>query len=299
MIGGHSSEDRGPWFELAGHPVNAPLALVGACLVSMLVTTLVLAFNHSWEPLLEFSSAGVWRGEVWRLGSYVLWNSPGRGLSLALDMLMLWWFGRELENFFGRNSFLKSCAGLVLAPALTGSLLGPLFQGNVHWVGLPSTFALFVAFATMAPSVTLLFGVSAKWTAIIFLGLQLLSCIASHAWGDLINSLSAAAFAFGFVRYQQGNWVLPELHLPNRRPKLRVLEAVPARAPGRASTQKPDPKYPQPRALPPREEVSDLDRIDPLLEKIGRSGLASLTADERAQLESVREALIKKSAGRP
>ncbi len=295
MIGGHSSEDRGPWFELAGHPVNAPLALVGACIVSMLVTTAVLAFNSSWEPLLEFSSAGVWRGEVWRLGSYVLWNSPARGLSLALDMLMLWWFGRELENFFGRNLFLKLCGGLVIAPALTGSLLGPLLQGDVHWVGLPGTFALFVAFATMAPSVTLLFGVSAKWTAIIFLGLQLLSCIASHAWGDLINSLSAAAFAFGFVRYQQGNWVLPELHLPTRRPKLRVLEAVPSRAP----SQKPEAtKYPPLRSLPPSEELSDLDRIDPLLEKIGRSGLASLTADERAQLESAREALIKKGAGR-
>ena len=294
MIGGHSSEDRGPWFEVAGHPVNAPLALVGACIFSMLVTTTVLAFNQSWEPLLAFSSAGVWRGDLWRLGSYIVWNSPGRGLSLALDMLMLWWFGRELENFFGRISFLKLCGGLVIAPALVGSLLGPLFQWDLHWVGLPGTFALFVAFATMAPSVTLLFGVSAKWTAVIFLGLQMLSCIAAHAWGDLINSLSAAAFAFGFVRYQQGNWVLPELHFPARRAKLRVLEAVPARMP----LQKPDSKYPPLRSLPPSEEISDLDRLDPLLEKIGRSGLASLTADERAQLESAREALIKKGAGR-
>ncbi|MEI6871157.1 MAG: rhomboid family intramembrane serine protease, partial [Verrucomicrobiota bacterium] len=229
MTGGHSSEDRGPWFAVAGHPVNAPLALVGACVVSMLVTTAALAFNHSWEAQLEFSSTGVWRGEVWRVLSYVLWNSPARGLSLALDMLMLWWFGRELENYFGRSVFLKLCAGIALTPALAGLLLGPLLQADLHWVGLPGTFALFVAFATMAPEVTLIFGVSAKWTAVIFLGLQLLSCVASHAWGEFINSLSAASFAFGYIRYQQGNWVLPEFRFPNRRPKLRVLEPQPSR----------------------------------------------------------------------
>ena len=302
MTGGYSPEDRGAWFEVAGHPVSAPLALVGGCIASMLVTTVVLAFNHSWEPLMEFSSEGVWRGEIWRLGSYVLWNSPGRGLSLALDMLMLWWFGRELENFFGRNMFLKLCYGIVLAPALAGTVLSPLlspfFPVDLHWAGLPSAFSLFVAFATMAPSVTLLFGVSAKWTACIFLGLQLLSCIAAHAWGDFVNSAASAAFAFCYVRHQQGIWVLPELRVPGRRPALRVLEAIPARPPestGRKVVSKQDHSVP----YPIQEEINEIDQIDPLLEKIARSGLASLTADERAQLESAREALIKKGASKP
>ena len=251
----------------------------------MLVTTTVLAFNSSWAALLQFSSEAVWhRGEAWRLVSYVLWNPPS--LSLALDMLMLWWFGRELEAYFGRRIFLKLCAGIVLAPALAGLMAG--FITPVQWVGLPGTFALFVAFATMAPSVTLLFGVSAKWTALVFLALQLLSCVAEHAWGQLIHSLASAGFAFGYVRLQQGRWVLPQVPLPAKKTALKVLAPVPV----------------QKKAVPAQfkvvaEEPDALDSIDHLLEKIGRSGLASLTAVERTQLEAAREKLLRKETTRP
>ena len=281
MIGGHSSEDRGPWFEVAGHPVNAPLALVGGCIVSMLATTIALAFNHNWAALLQFSSEAVLqRGEVWRLVSYGLWNPPS--LSLALDMLMLWWFGRELESYFGRRIFLKLCLGIVLAPALAGLLAGLVIPAQ--WVGLPGTFALFVAFATMAPSVTLLFGLSAKWTALVFLGIQLLSCVAEHAWGQLIHSLVSAGFAFFYIRLQQGRWEMPTVAFSRKRQNFKVLEPVPVQK-----------KAAAPAAFRVvREEPDAIDLIDPLLEKIGRTGMASLTEKEKAQLEVAREALMRK-----
>jgi membrane associated rhomboid family serine protease len=283
MFGGHSSEDRGPWFEVAGHPVNAPMALVGGCIVSMLVTTVALAFGHNWAPLLRFSSESVLRGgEVWRLASYGLWNPPS--LSLVLDLLMLWWFGRELEAYFGRRTFLKLCVGIVLAPSLAGVVAGGFLP--VQGVGLPGPFALFVAFATMAPSVSLLFGISAKWTALGFLGIQLLSCVAEHAWGQLIHSLVSAGFAFAYVRFQQGRWEMPVMSLPGKKKAFKVLEPVPV----------------QKKAAAPvafrvvAEEPDAIEMIDPLLEKIGRSGMASLTEEEKAQLEVAREALIRKGA---
>ncbi len=285
MTGRHQSAESGPWFEVAGHPVSAPLALVCGCILSMLVTTTVLAFNSSWAILLQFSSEAVWsRGEVWRLVSYVFWNPPS--LSLALDMLMLWWFGRELEAYFGRSIFLKLCAGIVLAPAVVGLLAG--FVAPVQWVGLPGTFALFVAFATMAPSVTLLFGVSAKWTALVFLALQLLSCVAEHAWGQLIHSLASAGFAFGYVRLQQGRWALPQIRLPSKRAPLKVVTPVPLQK-----------KTVSAQFKVVAEEPDALDSIDHLLEKIGRSGLASLSDGERTQLEAARERLLRKQITRP
>jgi hypothetical protein len=214
--------------------------------------------------------------------SYVLWNPPS--LSLVLDLLMLWWFGRELEAYFGRSVFLKLCLGIVLAPALAGVAVGSGFP--VQWVGLPGTFALFVAFATMAPSVTLLFGISAKWTALGFLGIQLLSCAAEHAWGQLIHSLVSAGFAFAFIRFQQGRWTMPSVAPVAKKPAFRVLEPVPVQK-----------KAAAPVALRVVEEEPDaLEMIDPLLEKIGRSGMASLTDKEKAQLEVAREALIRKGA---
>jgi hypothetical protein len=291
-------DDRGAWFVFAGHPVHAPLALVAASLVSMLFTTVAIALNYDLSAQLRFSSSAILeRGEVWRLFSYVLWNPPT--ISFALELLMLWWFGRELESFFGRRAFLKLCAGIVLLPALTGVAAGAFLP--TQWIGLPGDFALFVAFATMAPNVLLLFGVSAKWTALIFLSVQVLSYAASHAWGQLLHSLSSAAFAFGYIRLQQGLWELsflrqlprlPRLKLPQTRPQLRVLEAVPVPA---AATQ--GEAGPLESSLD--EDANALASIDPLLEKISRNGLGSLTSEERAQLELAREALLKKESGRP
>jgi len=285
MTGGRYTEDRGPWFEVAGHPINAPLALVGGCVVSMLLTTLALAFNYNFGPLLQFSSEAILRrGEVWRLVSYGVWNPPS--LSLALDMLMLWWFGRELEGYFGRRIFLKLCLGIVLAPAVVGLLAGFVIPAN--WVGLPGTFALFVAFATMSPGVTLLFGLSAKWTALIFLGIQLLSCLAEHAWGQLIHSLVSAGFAFSYIRIQQGRWEVPSFSIPRKKSSFKVMEAVPVQKKGAPGTF---------RVV--REEPDAIDVIDPLLEKIGRTGMASLTEREKAQLENARSALMRKGQTRP
>lgn len=303
MSGGNSTEDRGPWFEVAGHPVATPLALVAFFILSMLVTTTVLAFNHSWATLLLFSSEAVMnRGEVWRVVSYALWNPPS--LALALDMLMLWWFGRELEAFFGRRVFLKLCAGIVLVPAFAGLLAGVF--SPVQWVGLPGTFALFVAFATMAPNVTLLFGISAKWTAIVFLSIQLLSCLAEHAWGQLIHSLASAGFAFVYICFQLGRWEFPNLRMGSLKgspkgplkgggPKnqgtvsFKVLETVPI------PVQK---KGEAPKFRVVEEEPDALDEIDHVLEKIGKSGMASLNEAERAQLQVARDRLMKKDGVR-
>lgn len=287
----YSGDDKAPWFEFAGHPVHAPLALVAASIVSMLFTTVAIALNYDLSTLLRFSSSAILeQGEVWRLCSYVLWNPPT--LSFALELLMLWWFGRELESFFGRRTFLKLCLGIVLMPALVGVAAGPLLP--TQWVGLPGDFALFVAFATMMPDVLLLFGVSARWTALIFLSVQLLSYAAAHAWAPLLHSLSAAVFAFGYIRYQQGLWGFPQLprfRLPGRRPKLRVLEAVPVPAAA------PRPKTER-LVAELDEEATALASIDPLLEKISRSGLGSLNSTEKAQLELAREALLRKDSSR-
>ncbi len=284
-------DDRGPWFAFGGHPVHAPLSLVAGSIVSMLFTTFAIALNYDLSAQLRFSSSAILEhGQVWRLFSYVLWNPPT--ISFALELLMLWWFGRELEAYFGRRTFLKLCAGIVLLPAAVAVAAGPFLP--TQWIGLPGDFALFVAFATMAPNVLLLFGVSAKWTALIFLSVQLLSYAAAHAWGQLVHSLSAAAFAFGYIRLQQGLWELPQFRLPQLRPRLRVLEAVPVPA-ATAQVQSKTVHL----AVVVDEDASALASIDPLLEKISRNGIGSLSAAERAQLEMAREALLKKESARP
>ena len=295
-------EDHGPWFVIGGHSVYAPTALVGLAVLSMLVTTLAMAFNQGLGDALKFSSEAVLsRGEVWRMVSYTLWNPPSVGF--ALEMLMLWWFGRELEGYFGRRAFLKLYAGTLLVPPFIAVMFAPVMHSQ--WIGLPSSFTLFVAYATMSPSVSLLFGVSAKWIALIFLGIQTLSYAAAHDWAHMGITLASATFAFGFVRHEQGIWELPKIRVPRRQPQLRVLEKVahsettatskPA-PPTRLSTQ--SGKISPRGASSSRVESAAMSAIDPLLEKIGRSGLASLTSEEKQRLQEAREALLKEGRTR-
>ena len=71
-----------------------------------------------------------------------------------------------------------------------------------------------------------------------------------------------------------------------KRPKLRVVRAssAPVHAPKLKSTSAP--------ASPAQDDV--IESIDPLLDKISKHGLASLTAREREKLERARAALLKK-----
>ena len=316
MNGTHSRNDRGPWVEVAGYPLRTPTVLVLVCLGTMLLTTLSIAFNGapgaklgSW---LWFDSELIWtQAQLWRLGTYVLWNRPDP-LGFSMDLLMLWWFGRELEDFFGRRFFLRLCAGLVVVPAVVGALVG--WFSPFKCAGIDGVFSLFVAFATLAPEVTLLFGVSAKWMAVLFLGLKGLAALASHAWGPLGMTLAGAAFAFGYVRYEQGLWEWPTLgslfsgiangiatriasgvrgmtgvFTGGKEAKTLPFEIVreeesPGTARGEGFLG----------AEPSDSEV--LACIDPLLEKIGRSGMASLTEQERAQLQQARERLLRRES---
>ncbi|MEK0447485.1 MAG: hypothetical protein RLZZ399_2806 [Verrucomicrobiota bacterium] len=282
------SDDRGHWFELSGHSVHAPGLLVGVGVFSMLLTTLAIALNQGWfKGALSFSSDAILQhGEYWRAVSYALWNPPS--LWFAVDMLMLWWFGRELEGYFGRRVFLKLFAGFVLVPSVCGTMLG--WGLPLEWVGMPGNFSWFVAYATMAPGVSLLGGISAMWMAIVVLALQVLSSVAGHAWGELVQTLSQAGFAFGYVRWLQGRWVVPrvlENFTRSQNPPLRVLEPVAhsgSEQSGIISSEN----------LESFEELDSVEAIDPLLEKIARSGMGSLTAKERRQLQHVREVLLRR-----
>lgn len=298
----YPSDDRGAWFEFFGHPVNAPFVLVALGFLSMLVTALVLAVGAgNWADRLGFSSEVIWgRAEVWRFFTHVFWNPPS--VWFVLEMFILWWFGRELEGYFGRRFFLRFCAGLVVVPAVCGFLIGGLLPGghSVGWVGMPGSISLFVAYAAMAPGVPLFFGVSAAWTAAIFLGLQVLSCLSGHQWSEMVRVISGAGFAFGYVRYEQGVWDFGSWASGlGRRPKLRVLEKA-AHSYGERGKRM-DKRGGGAEDGAEDEEsgvfgevVDEVEAVDPLLEKIARSGIASLTVEERRQLEVAREALLRR-----
>src|SRR5688572_17746299 len=277
-----SPEEQQPVTWLRGYPLYAAHFIVLLFVVAMLATTLMLAIpaTRGIPGWLTFNSVQVLQGEVWRVVTYGLVNPPS--LSFVIDMFMLVFFGRELEKYFGRRTFFILYGSLYFLTPLLFTLIGLIRPMSL--MGESAAFALFIAFATLYPNVTMLFNILAKWVAIVLVGIYTMMRLAANDWAGLISLWSTVGFAFGFVRFQQGLITLPKLRFRSRHPKLRVL---------------PDPiaKKTSLAAKSVREDAT-MAEVDALLDKIATSGISSLTPKERARLEAAREGLMKRGVGR-
>ena len=206
---------------------------------------------------------------IWRLVSYSIQNVPSIGF--AIGMLMLWWFGREVEKFYGRRNFLIAYSVLVIVPAVVGVL--PFFRFSL--VGPQHAhFAIFIMFAATYPGVLLLFNIQAKWLAWAYLAIYTLLNLAARDLSGLTLLWLTASLGYGMTRYfGRGEW-LPE----------RVQEMLPALG---------KPKFSVVRSEP-IDSDDPVSSIDPILEKIARKGLSSLTANEHAALRAASGELQKK-----
>lgn len=274
----YGSEEHEPVTWVRGHAIYAAHLVVLVFVVSMLATT-VLMFAHmngiaNW---VSFESAAVLRGQVWRLFSYGFWNPPS--LWFAVDMLMLVWFGREVEKFFGRTKFLGLYAGVYLVTPVLFTAIGHWFPLTL--VGESGAFAIFIAFAALYPNVPMLFNLLAKWVAIVLVGIYTLMALAARSWETLLSLWATCGFAYAFVRWAQGSWSMPRLRVPQRREptKIRLVREPVVK---RAVVTAPTPS-------------ASMAEIDALLDKIAQFGIGSLTDKERAKLDAARRNLKKRS----
>jgi hypothetical protein len=286
IMNGHrdwgSSEEHQPVTWLRGYPLYAAHFITLLFVMSMVATSAMMAIPaaRGIPGLLTYSSIQVLEGQVWRILTYGLVNPPS--LWFVINMFMLVFFGRELEKFFGRRTFLILYGSLYFLTPLLFTLIGLIRPMSL--MGESAAFALFIAFATLYPNVAMLFNILAKWVAIVLVGIYTMMRLAANDWAGLISLWSTVGFAFGFVRFHQGLITMPKLRLPRRQPKLRVLPDPVSRKPGTVG--------------PGTRENATMAEVDALLDKIATSGMSSLTAKERAKLEAAREGLMKRGAGR-
>ena len=271
------SEEHQPVTYWSGHPIYASHFIVIVYCVLMIVTAVGGSAMYGVINWLGFDSQRVLDGQVWRLVTYGLLNFPSLGF--AFDMLMLVWFGRELERTFGRKTYFFLYGGIYVVPTLVLTAVG--LVRPTEFFGQPGALSLFVAFATQFPGMPVFFMLLAKWAALILVGLFTLMALASRNWTALILLWSTCGYAHLFVRHQQGMISLPRLRLWKRKPKLRVLPDLPAKKTA---------AVPAPAA----KEDATMAEVDALLDKIAKSGIGSLTPKERAKLEAAREGLMKR-----
>src|SRR5256714_6534740 len=284
MFGVTTSDDYRPVTWMGRYSVDVTTILVGVHVACAILTALFVGFVHgSVLNYLMFDSAEIWRGQIWRLITYALIHPPG-GYALiwfAIEMYMLFFFGREVERFIGQRAYICFYALLLLVPVLILAFWG--LTGRTGLAGSGALhFGVFAAFVTLYPNVQFFLRIPAKWIFLILAAIGTLSTLAAHDWQNLVVFCVSIALAFFFIEL---NGAGPELVWWN------TLKARFA----------PKPKYhvlakPRPRPASGRMESDEVQAsIDPILDKISKFGIGSLTPSERRQLNRERERLLKRS----
>ncbi len=154
MFGVTTSDDYRPVAWMGRYPVDVTTMLVGLH-VAMAVLGAVLVAVGAGSVLgwLQFDSAEIWYGaQVWRIFTYAFVHAPSALLWFAIEMYLLFVFGREVERFIGRRSYIALYLILLITPAVLLTMWG-MWQRSVL-AGSPALhFGIFVAFATIYPHV--------------------------------------------------------------------------------------------------------------------------------------------------
>ncbi len=281
MFGVVTSDDYQPVGWVGRYPIHVTTLLLIVHVACMILGCFLVAFGAGGVlDLLMFNSSEVLHGgRLWQIATYAFVHPPSALIWFAIEMYLLFAFGREVERFIGRRAFLALYALLLFAPPLLLLLWG-LWQptalagsGTIH-------FGIFIAFAAIYPNVEMFLRVPVKWIALILTGLYSLQLLSYHVWSELVVLWLSAGMACVFVQLRgvgpEWEWLR---EWPSRLSSKRALRVVPRTSPRRVV--EPEDVY---------------ESIDPVLDKISKSGIASLTASERRALDRARNRLLDKSS---
>jgi len=280
MFGVARSDDYQPVAWMGRYPIHLPSLLVLVHVACMVLTCLLYLFGQ--ETVLGFfvfdSSRVLYAGRIWQIATYAFVHQPSNLIWFAIEMYMLFVFGREVERFIGRRAFIILYVLLLFVPSLLltawglGQRTGLAGSAGIH-------FGIFIAFAAIYPNAEIFFRITAKWIALILVAISSLQSLAYHGWSELVVLWLSVGVACGFVQWRGAGVQLEWLsEWTSRWRSRRALRVVPPASQRR--TVEPDDIY---------------DSIDPVLDKISKSGIGSLTASERRALDRARNRLLNKS----
>jgi membrane associated rhomboid family serine protease len=280
MFGVTTSDDYRPVAWMGRYPVDVTTILVGLHVAFAIITAFLVATTHGIVSYAMFDSAYIWSGQLWRFVTYALIHlpTPSALLWFAIEMYMLFVFGREVERFIGQRAYIALYLLLLLLPALVLAVWGLSQHTGLAGSGALH-FAILVAFATIFPNVQFFARISAKWVVLILAAIGTLSALAAHDWQTLVVLWTSMGIAFLFIELRGAgpelSWLNNLKNLARPKPRLHIV-------------QKASPH----RSAEPEDVYAS---VDPILDKISKSGIGSLTANERRQLDRARASLLKKS----
>jgi membrane associated rhomboid family serine protease len=235
------------------------------------------------------------RGRVWQLLTATFLHSPTDILHVLVNMLFLWYVGRELESMYGSRDFVAMYLGAAVFSTFCWAAFN-VSRGdhNTMMVGASgAVLAAIVIYAMYYPhqkvllffvlpvEMWLLLVVYIGYDALLFLrNVETSTALASH--------LSGAAFGYFYKTFD-----LRWSHLPwrrARRPKFRVIAPEPREKPAMPRPTAPawssnpaTSAKPSTTAVLPEEQLDA--KLDEVLAKIAREGRSGLTEEENRVLQ--------------
>jgi hypothetical protein len=204
---------------------------------------------------------------------------------LVLSFFLLWRYGKEIEAYLGPAQLGVLYASMILLPVLAAfpasMLLGGPMGIRVPYLPVAAHYGIFFAFCLMYPNVVFCTGLAAKWHVVIYTSLVTLALIGLPAPRLLVPFYACLAAALIVMQWQGAN---------------RWLDA--GEWWDRVKTGRAEKKFLARQRTEVKEEIEYNEAVDPILEKISREGIQSLTADEKRRLERARARLLKKDGTR-
>ena len=225
--------------------------------------------------------------KVWELVTYGFVHAPLDPWHLVGNMLMLWFFGREVEELMGRGEFFRFYFTAIVVAGLAWLASVQFFPdrggtvANYHLMGASGAImAVFAVFVWNFPKQTVLlwFVLPVPVWALGLLYLVMDVQGAANGGGQVAHVAHIAGAVFGLC-YAWLGWNLSgmgdlQTRLTKFRRGMRVV---------RPPEDEDEDIDPRPRSGD-RDDVALQEAVDRILEKISRSGEASLTPAERNTL---------------
>ncbi|HUB87469.1 MAG TPA: rhomboid family intramembrane serine protease [Verrucomicrobiae bacterium] len=242
------------------------------------------------DNYFALSLRGIEHGYVWQLLTFQFMH--GGLIHILFNSVAIFFFGRPVENFFGRAKFLA----LYLASGVIGGLVQvlvtfflPGFFADVPVVGASAgAYGLVAAFAVLywQERFTLFLyfiPVAMRGKTLLWVSLALAAAGMLIPNSNIADAAHVGGILAGFLCAHlmlRGNW--PQWRFPSRRSAQHEFAAAGKSKGGfwHSSAAKPD------EDLSAEEFLQK--QVDPILEKISAHGIQSLTAHEREILEKAR-----------
>ncbi len=262
-----------PWFRLGTAEVGSSAAAALAVVAGMVLWA-VEGSRSTVSDWLVYSSPKVMEGQLWRLFTWFVPNSPS--LWTLFGAFVLFALGSQIEEASGRVRMAQFIAVVAAIPALVALVLYAIAVPGAPVVFSGAsllTGSIFLAFVAHRPTARFFFGIPGWVLAAIYVALELLVVLGTRDGGGLIfllgrlGGLALAVKAFGLAD--------PLGFVPRvgRRSRPVATTGGTVRSPGASVVQLDERRF------------AELE-LDAILDQISERGTDSLSVEQRRRLEA-------------